>query len=208
MIMPQQDISRQRMDDVELARALIYRLLGRALAEPWDAGFLARLAKLDGDDGEIGTALCKVATAARGAAINMARTEYDALFIGVARGELVPYASFYLTGFLHERPLARVRAEMQALGLARAGGRSDPEDHIASECEVMAALIGRGDVDAQAGFFERHLAPWAGRFFTDLERAASASLFRPVGTLGRLMMDLDRQGFALSAGDPMHKGAA
>ncbi len=196
------------MDDVELARALIYRMLGRALAEPWDTGFLARLAKLDGDDGDVGTALRAVATAARGVAVDMARTEYDALFIGVARGELVPYASFYMTGFLHERPLARVRAEMETLCLARAGGRSDPEDHIASECEVMAALIGRGDVDAQAGFFERHLAPWAGRFFTDLERAASAGLFRPIGTLGRLMMDLDRQGFALSAGDPMHKGAA
>lgn len=196
------------MDDVELARALIYRMLGRALAEPWDAGFLARLAKLDGDDSDVGTALRAVATAARGVAIDMARTEYDALFIGVARGELVPYASFYLTGFLHERPLARVRAEMQALSLARASGRSDPEDHIASECEVMAALIERGDVNAQAGFFERHLALWAGRFFTDLERAASASLFRPIGTLGRLMMDLDRQGFALSAGASMHKGAA
>lgn len=196
------------MDDVELARALIYRLLGRALAEPADAGFLARLAQLDGDDGTVGTALHDVAAAARVATADAARTEYDKLFIGVARGELVPYASFYLTGFLHERPLARVRAEMQALGLARAGGRSDPEDHIASECEVMATLIGRGDTDAQAGFFERHLAPWAGRFFTDLERAASARLFRPVGTLGRLMMDLDRQGFALAAGTPMHKGAA
>ena len=196
------------MDDVELARALIYRMLGRALAEPWDAGFLARLAKLGGDDGNVGVALRAVATAARGVTVDKARTEHDVLFIGVARGELVPYASFYLTGFLHERPLARVRAEMQALGLVRAGGRSDPEDHIASECEVMAALIGRGDVNAQAGFFERHLAPWAGRFFTDLERAASASLFRPIGMLGRLMMDLDRQGFALSACDPMHKGAA
>lgn len=208
MILSQQGLGRQEMDDVELARALIYRMLGRALAEPWDAGFLAMLATLDGDDGEVGTALRAVAAAARGVAVEMARTEYDTLFIGVARGELVPYASFYLTGFLHERPLARVRAEMQALGLARAGGRSDPEDHIASECEVMATLIGHGDVDAQAGFFERHLAPWAGRFFTDLERAASASLFRPVGTLGRLMMDLDRQGFALSAGASMHKGAA
>ena len=196
------------MDDVELARALTYRLLGRALAEPGDAGFLARLAQLDGDDGEFGTALRGVAAVARNATTDSARTEYDALFIGVARGELVPYASFYLTGFLHERPLARVRAEMQALGLARAGGRSDPEDHIATECEVMATLIERGDTDAQGGFFERHLAPWAGRFFTDLERAASASLFRPVGTLGRLMMDLDRQGFALAAGAPMHKGAA
>ena len=71
----------------------------------------------------------------------------------------------------------------------------------------MAALIARGD-DRQAGFFERHLSPWATRFFTELERAGSARLFRPVGTLGRLMIQLDRQGFALAAGDSMHKGAA
>ena len=208
MNMPLQETARLGMDDVELARALIYRLLGRALAEPADAGFLARLAHLDGGDGEVGTALRDVAAAARAATPEAAKAEYDALFIGVARGELVPYASFYLTGFLHERPLARVRAEMQALGLARAGGRSDPEDHIASECEIMAMLINRGDAGAQSGFFERHLAPWADRFFADLERAASAVLFRPIGALGRLMTNLDRQGFALAAGASTQKGAA
>jgi len=195
------------MDDVELARSLIYRLLGRALAEPADAGFLKRLTRLDGDDGAVGSALRTLAAQARTATVETARAEYDVLFIGVARGDLVPYASFYLTGFLHERPLARLRAELQSLGLTRIAGRSDPEDHIATECEAMASLIARGD-DTQAGFFERHLSSWAGRFFTDLERAGSACLLRPVGTLGRLMIDLDRQGFALAAGAPMHRGAA
>lgn len=195
------------MDDVELARSLIYRLLGRALAEAADAGFLERLTRLDGDDGAVGSALRALAVQARTVTVEAAQAEYDVLFIGVARGDLVPYASFYLTGFLHERPLARLRAELQSLGLARIAGRSDPEDHIATECEAMASLIARGD-DVQAGFFERHLAPWAGRFFTDLERAGSARLLRPVGTLGRLMIDLDRQGFALAAGAPMHRGAA
>ena len=195
------------MDDVELARSLIYRLLGRALAEPADAGFLARLMQLDGDDGEVGAALRAIAEQARAATLEAAQAEYSTLFIGVARGELVPYASFYLTGFLHERPLARLRADLQGLGLARMDGRSDPEDHIATECEVMAALIARGD-DRQAGFFGRHVSPWATRFFTDLERVGSARLFRPVGTLGRLMIHLDRQGFALAAGDPTLRGAA
>jgi TorA maturation chaperone TorD len=168
---------------------------------------------LDGDDSAIGTALRELAEQARGATIDAARTEYDALFIGVARGELVPYASFYLTGFLHERPLARLRADLAKLGLARMPGRSDPEDHIATVCEVMASLIERPGSPAQAEFFGRHLEPWGTGFFSDLERAASAQLYRPVGAIGRLIIELDRQGFAYAAPSPAQtslpqKGAA
>ncbi len=196
----------QGMDDVEAARALVYGLLGHALAQPPEAGFLARLVRLDGG-GEIGAALRDMAVQAQSATVKTARAEYDLLFIGVARGELVPYGSFYMTGFLHERPLARLRADLARLGLARRPGRSDPEDHIATECEVMASLADR-PADVQAEFFDRHLNPWASRFFTDLERAASARLYRPVGTLGRLMIELDRQGFALAADPSLQKGAA
>lgn len=201
------------LDDVEIARSLVYRLLGHALAQPPDAGLLARFARLDGDDSAIGTALRELAEQARGTTVDAARTEYDALFIGVARGELVPYASFYLTGFLHERPLARLRADLAKLGLARMPGRSDPEDHIATVCEVMASLIERPGSPAQAEFFGRHLEPWGTGFFSDLERAASARLYRPIGTVGRLMIELDRQGFAYAAPSPAQtrlpqKGAA
>ena len=196
----------QGMDEVEAARALVYGLLGHVLAQPPEAGFLARLAGLDGG-GEIGTALRDLAAQARSATVGTARAEYDALFIGVARGELVPYGSFYLTGFLHERPLARLRADLARLGLARVAGRSDPEDHIATECEIMASLADC-PAEVQAEFFGRHLGPWASRFFSDLERAASARLYRPVGTLGRLMIELDRQGFALAADTPIQRGAA
>ena len=192
------------LDDVEVARSLVYRLLGHALAQPPDAGLLERLARLDGDDTPIGTALRELAEQARGATVDAARTEYDTLFIGIARGELVPYASFYLTGFLHERPLARLRADLAKLGLARMPGRSDPEDHIATVCEVMASLIERPGSPAQAEFFGRHLEPWGTGFFSDLERAASARLYRPIGAIGRLMIELDRQGFAYAAAGPAH----
>ncbi len=201
----------QGMDEVEAARALMYGLLGHALAQPPEACFLARLTQLDGG-GEIGAALRELAAQAGSATMRTARAEYDVLFIGVARGELVPYGSFYMTGFLHERPLARLRADLVRLGLTRRPGRSDPEDHIATECEIMASLADR-PADVQAEFFDRHLNPWASRFFTDLERATSARLYRPVGTLGRLMIELDRQGFALAAEpsttqDSMQRGAA
>jgi TorA maturation chaperone TorD len=197
------------MDDIETARALVYRLLGHALAQPPDAALLGRLARLDGNDSPIGRALGRLAAEADGISVQEARMEYDALFIGVARGELVPYASYYLTGFLHERPLARLRADLERLGLARLPGRSDPEDHIATVCEVMASLIERPASPAQAEFFTRHLAPWGGNFFSDLEAAASARLYRPVGAIGRLIIELDRQGFALGGGgSALQRGAA
>ena len=198
----------QFIDEVETARALVYRMLGHALAQPPDAGLLARLARLDGDGSAIGTALRGLAAQAADCSVAAARLEYDALFIGVARGELVPYASFYLTGFLHERPLARLRADLVRLGLARTPGRSDPEDHMATVCEVMATLIEQPRGPAEAEFFSRHLEPWASGFFTDLEGAASARLYRPVGAIGRLMIELDRQGFAYAADTPLQRGAA
>jgi len=195
------------MDEVETARALIYRLLGHALAQPPDAGLLARFTQVDGDDSPIGIALRALAAETAGCSVAAARAEYDTLFIGVARGELMPYASFYLTGFLHERPLARLRADLLRLGLTRAPGRSDPEDHMAMVCEVMATLTERVP-SAGAEFFARHLAPWGASFFADLERAAAARLYRPIGAIGRLMVELDRQGFAYAADTLDQRGAA
>ena len=196
------------MDDVDTARALLYRLLGHALARPPDSAFLQRLARLDGDHGPLGTALQEIAALAAQTSPAAVRSEYDTLFIGVARGELLPYASFYLTGFLHERPLARIRADLQALGLSRAAASSDPEDHIALLCEVMATLIERSDATNESRFFTRHLSPWATSFFTDLERASAARLFRPIGVLGRLLIELDRQGFEYAQDFDIRKGAA
>ncbi len=92
---------------------------------------------------------------------------------------MLPYASYYLTGFLHERPLARVREDFDRLGIARAEKVSEPEDHIAILCEVMAGLAGgafEADFAEQAKFFERHLKPWAARLFADLELSKSGNV--------------------------------
>jgi TorA maturation chaperone TorD len=186
------------LDDTEQARAGLYRLLGAALARPPDTPILAALARLDGGPGPLGDALRAIAAAATAAAPQSAKTEYDTLFVGITEGEVVPYASFYLTGFLYERPLARLRADLAELGLARADGRADPEDHIATICEVMAHLIEAGHaLDRQHAFFRRHVAPWAGRFFADLAAAPSARLYRPLGGLGRLWVDLEHEAFAM-----------
>ena len=126
-----------------------------------------------------------------------AENEHFELFTGVGGGDLFPYASYYLTGFMHERPLAEVRADLHRLGLVRADGVSEPEDHIAFLCEMMAVLIRGGD--AAGGFFARHLGPWAIGFFRDLEKADAARFYRSVGTLGRLLMEVEAAAFALPA---------
>jgi TorA maturation chaperone TorD len=191
------------IDEVEQARAALYRLLAATLSHPPDANLLGHLRALSaGADGPVAAALAAVAEAARYASLAAVRREYDTLFIGIARGELVPYASFYQTGFLHDRPLARLRDDLAALGLAAAPGHPDPEDHAGTLCELMAGLIDGGHgvalpLAGQRGFFTRHVEPWMPRFFADLEAAEAARLYRPVGTLGRAFIEIERQAFQM-----------
>jgi TorA maturation chaperone TorD len=153
-------------DEVDLARARYWQLLGLLLRAAPDDQTLALVGGLEGDTSPLGSALSDLATAARATDSRVLEREYHHLFIGVGRGELLPYGSFYLTGFLHEKPLARLRADLAKLGIVRAPGQTDPEDHIAALAEVMAGLIAgdfRVDGGTQERFFSRHLAPWAGR---------------------------------------------
>jgi TorA maturation chaperone TorD len=190
------------VDDVDAARAREYALIATLLACAPDQALLDRLANLRGDATPLGVAHAALAEAAAGESAAHIEREYFDLFIGIGRGELLPYASYYLAGFLHERPLARLRDHLSRLGIARAAGEAEPEDHAAILCEIMSGIVG-GDFAAPAGadreLFERHLAPWIGRFFSDLERAESADFYRTVGALGRLFIDIEAEAFALPA---------
>ena len=184
-------------------RADLYGLLAALLARPPSGDLLRQVAALNGDDSELGAAVAALAHCAARTNAKAAEREFNALFIGLGRGELVPYASVYLTGFLHEKPLARVRRDMAALGLRRAEGVFEPEDGIATLCEVMAAAIGGAHgapapLDRQRDLFNTHLAPWAGHFFADLEGAKTAEFYRPVGTVGRLYVEIEKQAFRLA----------
>jgi TorA maturation chaperone TorD len=184
----------------ELSRAEIYRLLAALLAAPPDAAMLSALARMSGDGSELGGAVRDLAHAAAVATAEGAAREYHELFIGLGRGELLPYASFYLTGFLHERPLARLRGALAALGIARAADEKEPEDHIAALCEVMAGLISGAfgppaPLARQREFADAFLAPWASRFFRDLEEAKPARLYAPLGRVGRLFLEIEAAAF-------------
>ena len=185
-------------------RAGWYALLAQLLSrEPGDP-LLKMLRGLEGDDSELGKGIRALAAAARGTTVEAARQEYFDLFVGLGQGELLPYASYYLTGFLNERPLARLRGDMGRLHIARADEVSEPEDHIAALCEMMSGLITGGfgapaELAEQRKFFDTHIGCWAPRFFEDLQGAQSAVLYMPVGTIGRLFMAIEVQAFDMAA---------
>ena len=188
------------IDEVDAARAQEYGLLAALLLRAPDADLLSRLGELRGDASPLGLAHVALADAAARARADNVEREFFALFIGVGRGELMPYGSYYLTGFLHERPLARLREDLGAIGIAREEDIVEPEDHAGILCEIMAGLCS-GALPAPEGadrtIFEKHMAPWIGRFFADLERAEAAEFYRSVGLLGRTLIALETEAFAL-----------
>ena len=189
------------IDEIDQQRAAEYGLLALLLGKAPNADTLRRVAMLKGDATDLGFAHIELAAAAGEASERSVNSEFFNLFIGVGRGEVVPYGSYYLTGFLHERPLARVREDLLRLGIARTDATGEPEDHIAILCEVMAGLAGGAfdaDLAEQAKFFERHLKPWAARLFADLELSKSAAFYRAVGRVGRIFMELESEAFALA----------
>jgi TorA maturation chaperone TorD len=188
--------------EVEAARAQEYALLATLLSRAPDQALLSRIAKLPGYTSPLWATHAALAEAARKADAADVEREYFALFVGLGRGELLPYGSYYLSGFLHDRPLARLREDLAKLALERAASQAEPEDHAAILCEVMAGVVS-GRFPAAPGsdrlLFEKHLAPWIGRFFADLERAKSAEFYRAVGALGRAFIDIETEAFALPA---------
>jgi len=188
------------IDDVDIARMEEYALLAALLRRAPDSALLEALSGIRGDSTQLGAAHTALARAAEEADCKLLEREFFELFVGVGRGELLPYGSYYLTGFLNERPLARLRDDLRTLGIVRAEQQNEPEDHAAILCEIMAGLAGGGLAaapDAQKRLFEKHLAPWIGRFFADLEGLKKADFYRHVATVGRLFIDIETEAFAL-----------
>lgn len=183
-------------------RADLYSLLGQLLFVAPTAETLQQLQSLVGDETEMGKAFEALSKLASATDVATVREEYDGLFIGMGRGELLPYCSYYLTGFLNEKPLAKLRNSMRELGIARSDDVKEPEDHIGSLFEMLAGLIsGRYGpplaLKEQREFFNAHIEPWAGHFFGDLEAAELSRLYQPVGTIGRLFVEIETDAFSM-----------
>ncbi|MBY6092262.1 molecular chaperone [Maritimibacter alkaliphilus] len=199
------EATQSRIAEEDRLRADLYNFLGVLLSGPPDGMLLEQTAGLQGDQSELGQGITTLARLSRLSKPKTVQSEFNRLFIGLGRGELLPYASYYLTGFLNEKPLAVLRQDMQARGLARAENVFEPEDNIGSLMEMMGAMIvGRFGTPAtltqQRDFFNRHIAPWAGHFFADLEGAKNSVFYVPVGTVGRCFMQVEAEGFRMSAG--------
>lgn len=181
-------------------RSNTYALLARLLSAPPDADLLHRLetsaAPLAVNPAPLPLAWHDLARAAGKTTVQAATDEFRVLFIGMTRGELLPYASYYQTGFLMEKPLVVLRADLRVLGLQRQERTSEPEDHIAALCEVMSLLISEQQ-PRQAEFFQRHIAPWQKRFFADLRQSAAAGFYRSVALLGDAFMTIESQYLSL-----------
>jgi TorA maturation chaperone TorD len=189
------------LDETDVARANLYLVFANLLLRVPDEKILIELRRLSGDETALGQAVSALAEAADVSNAEAIAREHFNLFVGVGRGELLPYASYYLTGFLYERPLVRIRANMKRLGIERGGEFAEPEDHLGFLMEIMAGLIARRiacEPGEEKAFFTKHIEPWAGRFFADIGKAEAAGFYRAVGRLGEQFMAIEREAFALA----------
>ena len=201
----------------DAARAEHYALLARLFFAAPDAPLLAALVAAGdvfgvGDSpsplahspfvpSPFGVAWAELADAARRTDARSVHDEYEALFHGIGRPEVMLYGSFYLAGFLMEEPLADLRDDLAELGLARRGGVTQTEDHVAALAEVMRHLVVTGPDAAglarQRAFFVRHLQPWYARLADALAASPQASFYARVGALARAFFDVESEAFAM-----------
>lgn len=188
------------IDEVDAARAAEYRLLAALMARAPKRALIEKVARLQGDATPLGLAHVELAEAAARIGEDTVDREYFDLFIGVGRGEFLPFGSYYMAGFLNDRPLARLREDMARIGIERAEAVGDPEDHIAFLCEMMAGMADgtfEADIAEQGRFFARHIKPWGTRFFADVEASQRANFYRAVGRVGRVFLEIEDEAFSL-----------
>jgi TorA maturation chaperone TorD len=193
----QESDSATTIEQEQEQRAGAYSLLAALLRSIPDQSlldYLKALSDVPSKGDELSVTMSMLGLAARNCNRDSVDDEYHNLFIGLGRGELVPYGSWYLTGFLMEKPLALLRRDLAALGFERNTDTSEPEDHVAALCEVMSLLIAEGRThEEQARFFEMHMGSWLGRFFSDLSHAKTAVLYRAVGRFGYAFAEFEQQ---------------
>lgn len=193
------------LGDEDRARAHHYALLARLFFAAPDAALLVALvasARVMSDgDSPFARAWAELGECGAEAGAPALRDEYDALFYGIGRPEVMLFGSFYLAGFLMEEPLAELRDDLAELGLARRPGVAETEDHIAALAEVMRHLVLTGPDEAglarQRRFFIRHLQPWYARLADALAAAPQARFYARTGALMRTFFDIESAAFAM-----------
>ena len=187
-------------DAVERARADVYGLLARLWSAPPDAALLAGVPQAPGPEAGsfLGASWQALVKALRTTTAEAAATEYDTLFVGIGRPEVYLQGSFYLTGFLHETPLAALRGELAELGLTRDPSTADTEDHVAFLFEVMRWLIAGDDaercnLERQRRFWRTHVQPWVERLCDAVQAHEAARVYAALAGYTRAVAQVETQ---------------
>ena len=205
---------RAPLSDEDQARADFYGLFAHLLLAPPDAGLLAALAAAEpisaAGEFALEDAWLKLTQAAVVVDAGAAAAEFAAMFISTGTPPLNPYGSLYLTGHLNDAPLAVLRHDLARLGLARASGVGETEDHLGALCETMRVLIQGGPgvpprgLAAQKALFEAHIRPWYAACLADIAHSADANFYRVVAGVIDAFLSIEAQAFAvLDALDPI-----
>jgi TorA maturation chaperone TorD len=188
------------LEDEQRYRAGAYGLLAALLRAVPDQMLLDHLVTLSPqsdpqnkpEPDALAEAMASLADAARECSPAQIEDEYHNLFIGIGKGEVVPYGSWYMTGFLMEQPLSDLRDDLRVLGFERSADTHEPEDHAAAILEVFSVMIAdASDIPEQQRFFDNHMKPWLERFFADLGNARSADFYKPVAQFGAAFIKLE-----------------
>ncbi len=190
----------------EIARAELYGLLARLWLAPPDAALLEQFRLAVTEAPEPGSFLegpwQELVAQMRASTPASAQDEFAALFQGVGKPEVFPYASFFLAGFVNEKPLARLREDLAALGLTRDAAQFETEDHVSYVLEVMRYLIAgegaaAGDLVQQRRFFRAHVQPWIEPLSQAVEAQPAARLWRAIAAMTLAFVQVETQAFDL-----------
>jgi TorA maturation chaperone TorD len=188
----------------ETARADLYGLLASLFYGPASQELLDTIAAAQaGGESMLERAWADLSAACKTAKAEPVREEYERLFIGVGKPDVMLYGSYYLSGFLMEKPLAELRTDLARLGLQRSDAMSESEDHIAALCEVMRYLIASDDVlhanvATQKQFFAQHMQQWVMEMCAAIERHPAARFYRAVSQLARGFFEVETQAFDMA----------
>jgi TorA maturation chaperone TorD len=177
-------------------RADIYRLLAALMRSAPSQELLKWLSQVE-TEGEAEQPMTKawfaLSQAANDHSAEQVEEEYQQLFIGIGRGEVMPFASWHLTGSLMEKPLAQLRSDLIRLGFERNEQTKEPEDHIAALCEVMALIESEAE---QNKFFNQHIQPWYSKLIQQIEQAEHCQFYASVCLVMREFLLIEQTRFA------------
>ena len=191
------------INEEDQLRADMYSFLANLLRAEPDENLVNQLTMLVSDDSPIGKSIKTLSKLTTSLDLPTIRDEYVRIFVGVGRGEILPFASYYLTGFLKDKPLAKLRQDMQKIGIKLEENVKEPEDHIASIFDMMSGLIlgkfeKKYSITEQKDFFNKHLAPWVDLLMRDIESSKIAVFYSPIGTIGKEFMEIERASFSMN----------